>query len=408
LILGARKDLATGNFQKHLSLCNSFGQDFWDERPTSVVRVTKYAGSFGVVMISESEEIFNMTNLEIPGGPYCDIKILDTKWICAPLLKQWKAICDKSHRRGNRRNCLISPAVKYLKPSSPQYFIDTWLRCLSIASPNSHYITLSYVWGNVKNLTTTKATLSMLGKQGSLLDPDVVEQLPNTIKDAINMVEYLGERYLWVYALCIVQDDDRWKYHQINNMASIYANSHLTIIAADGDDANYGLRGLRGISKPRILDQKVHTLTSRLRVIEQPLVYDGKGRHNRWTFQENIFSTRRLRFQGQMVHWECDVDEWDEDKHQVKRNNNDIDNLRYLSAVFTISYPSISGYRELVQAYGNRELRYEEDSLFAFSGVTTVLSQVFLGGFYQVFQRCFLMLLYYGSHKVQCYGGYPE
>jgi hypothetical protein len=82
-----------------------------------------------------------------------------------------------------------------------------------------------------------------------------------------------------------------------------------------------------------------------------------------------------------MVHWECDVDQWDEEKHQVKRKDNDIDNLRYLSAVFTVSYPSISGYRELVQAYQNRELTHPEDSLFAFSGITTVLSQVFPGGF---------------------------
>jgi hypothetical protein len=163
--------------------------------------------------------------------------------------------------------------VKYLKPSSPQYFVDTWLRCLSPASPGSHYVTLSYVWGNVKNLTNTKAKLSILKKPCSLLDLKVLEKLPNTIKGAMNLVEYLGERYLWVDALCIIQDDDEWKYHQINNMASIYTNYYLTIIAADADDANYGLRGLQGITKPRILDQKVHILTSRLRVIEQPLVY---------------------------------------------------------------------------------------------------------------------------------------
>jgi Heterokaryon incompatibility protein (HET) len=79
----------------------------------------------------------------------------------------------------------------------------------------------------------------------------VLAKPPNTVKDAIDLVESLGERYLWVDSLCIVQDDDEWKCSQINNMASIYANSHLTIIAADGDSSDYGLRGLRGISGPR-------------------------------------------------------------------------------------------------------------------------------------------------------------
>lgn len=53
-------------------------------------------------------------------------------------------------------------------------------------------------------------------------------------------------------ALCIMQDDDNWKY--------TLANSYLTIIAADGADADYILRSLRGMSKPRMLDQKVHRL----------------------------------------------------------------------------------------------------------------------------------------------------
>jgi len=165
------------------------------------------------------------------------------------------------------------------------------------------------VWGPAKIFTTTKANVAKLEIPGSLVRPEILSQIPNTIKDAINLIEYLGERYLWVDALCIVQDDEDWKYSQINNMASIFANSHLTIIAADGDSANYGLRGLKGISEPRALDQHIHQLTSRMRVAR---VLD-MDRYRRstwgkrgWTFQEDIFSTRRLRFRNQLVEWECD------------------------------------------------------------------------------------------------------
>lgn len=218
----------------------------------------------------------------------------------------------------------------------------------------------------------------MLEKPGSLLDPKILDKLPNTIKDAINLVEYLGERYLWVDALCIVQDDYDSKHQQINNMASIFASSHLTIIAADGEDADYGLRGLRGISKPRTLDQKVHNLGPRLQVVRKPLlegfgpksVWNGRG----WTFQEHIFSTRRLKFEGQMVilQWDCDGDYWDEEREKAKPENSD--EVRHLSAVFALSFPSLSGYGELVCEYGKREFSHPEDSFFAFSGITTANS----------------------------------
>lgn len=37
-------------------------------------------------------------------------------------------------------------------------------------------------------------------------------------------------------------------------MGSIYANAIITIVAADGEDANYGLRGFKGLSRNRDLD----------------------------------------------------------------------------------------------------------------------------------------------------------
>jgi hypothetical protein len=47
------------------------------------------------------------------------------------------------------------------------------------------------------------------------------------------------EGLLWVDSLCIVQDDVESKHAQLNDMASIYANSYVTIIAAKDWDANH-------------------------------------------------------------------------------------------------------------------------------------------------------------------------
>lgn len=68
--------------------------------------------------------------------------------------------------------------------------------------------------------------------------------LPKVIQDAIELTRRLGLRYIWIESLCIVQDDVRaWK---LNNevMDLIYNNATLTICAADGKNAESGLRAL--------------------------------------------------------------------------------------------------------------------------------------------------------------------
>ena len=50
----------------------------------------------------------------------------------------------------------------------------------------------------------------------------------------------LGIRYLWIDALCILQDSNEDKLRQIRMMAKIYQNSFLTLIAACGNSVNEG------------------------------------------------------------------------------------------------------------------------------------------------------------------------
>ncbi|KAK9782648.1 putative Heterokaryon incompatibility domain-containing protein [Seiridium cardinale] len=65
-----------------------------------------------------------------------------------------------------------------------------------------------------------------------LLQATIEEELPATIRDVIELTRHLGVRYLWVDALCIVQDDTQDWIHESAQMATVYAHAFLTISAS--------------------------------------------------------------------------------------------------------------------------------------------------------------------------------
>jgi Heterokaryon incompatibility protein (HET) len=89
------------------------------------------------------------------------------------------------------------------------------------------------------------SALFLLGPTSSLLLILMNTPLvPNPLLDSIHLVEQLGERFLWIDRLCVVQDDVETKLQEINSRDKIYGNAFLAIIAATGDNAEAGLQGV--------------------------------------------------------------------------------------------------------------------------------------------------------------------
>ena len=114
--------------------------------------------------------------------------------------------------------------------------IDVGRKCLTSAPRQAHYFALSYVWGSTEMLQTTTENLTELMKPQSLVH--CAGLIPEVIKDAVKVVEAMGGSYLWVDALCIVQNDSVTKHDQIQQMHKIYGQAVLTLIAMRGKDAN--------------------------------------------------------------------------------------------------------------------------------------------------------------------------
>jgi hypothetical protein len=65
---------------------------------------------------------------------------------------------------------------------------------------SGQYAVLSYCWGSRKQPILTKDLVD----SGNLKFP--IQELPPTIVDALKICRRLGLPYLWVDALCIIQD----------------------------------------------------------------------------------------------------------------------------------------------------------------------------------------------------------
>lgn len=115
---------------------------------------------------------------------------------------------------------------------------------LHISAPNEQgmYAALSYCWGG-SQVTTTKDTLQ------AHITGIALQTLSQTIQDAIYITRKLCIRYLWVDALCIVQDDEISISKEIDRMGRIYSNATLTISAASATCAAEGF--LRTPATPR-------------------------------------------------------------------------------------------------------------------------------------------------------------
>jgi hypothetical protein len=87
------------------------------------------------------------------------------------------------------------------------------------------YLALSYRWGNSQRLVTDIDNLALIQKGVE------IDQLSTAIQDAILICRALKIRYLWVDALCIIQEGDSgadWSLES-QKMGLIYAQAYATI-----------------------------------------------------------------------------------------------------------------------------------------------------------------------------------
>ncbi len=278
-------------------------------------------------------------------------------------VKGWIEKCRSHHGDA----CETPSWLENLKPASGLRVIDVVDQKIVPAMPGCRYLALSYVWGESTLVLTRaaalKSNIARLGEEGGV----ATLNLPQTIRDAMALTKGLGERYLWVDALCIVQDDLEDVQRQTAAMDSVFSGAALTIVAAAGDDSDHGLPGLRAGSRSNLcrkfrLTEKVSLLT-----IDDDQLCGSTWKRRGWTFQEEVLSRRMLFFTPTLVSWKCDLDEWNEETILEPKDLKDDFVCRAVGpSSRRFSLQKLGRY---ISDYSQRTLSYGSDILPAFQGV---------------------------------------
>ena len=158
------------------------------------------------------------------------------------LVNKWIRVCESHHGR----ECMPTPNVVATSehPAGLKVFrmIDVFSQCIVEVGHGCRYVALSYMWGQVEAVKLLSQNKDQLMARAGLLA--FRYRLPRTINDSIELLRNIGEQYLWVDSICLLQDDAEEMADAIGKMHLVYQGAVLTILAGEGKDANAGLPGV--------------------------------------------------------------------------------------------------------------------------------------------------------------------
>ncbi|OCL07733.1 HET-domain-containing protein, partial [Glonium stellatum] len=225
-------------------------------------------------------------------------------------------------------------------------------------SESAHYACLSHCWGASQIIQTTEESLE------SFKERIIISELSRTFQDAVQIVRQLGIKYLWIDSLCIIQDSPKDWERESARMASVYANSLVTIAAtksASGDGGCFSFNPdtiIQGLTK----DKLPYMTYARQKILHwyqphTPLL--GRG----WVYQERLLSPRIVHFGNQELPREC----MEETTCQCSGINDYAAGTLDRYEDVTISLAKI--WHRMVREYSFLKLTRPSDKLTALSGL---------------------------------------
>jgi hypothetical protein len=206
--------------------------------------------------------------------------------------------------------------------------------------------------------------------------------LPKSFQDAVTVTRHLGLKYLWIDALCIVQDDQEDWERESGNMAAVYQNAYL-VLGADmspnshGGFLDVGPGGYHGAGTPVAV---VESTTIYARSGGPPSLWssphpvaDEPLSKRAWTLQEQLLAPKMVHFTSKEMVWECNSSEFCEcmdmdHAGEIPYPRLSIRDIR-LSLSFTSTPDKFKLWYEIVNQVAKRDITMPGDLLPCLSGL---------------------------------------
>lgn len=357
------------------------------------------------------EEAFDLSCLKASDFPYGERggseRTNDQRVI--EQIKRWIYDCTANHTNcGETRDACFKPTrlldvgnattnQRVRLVISAQHFRDHSHPSHHQVDPESGYITLSHRWGQLEMLKLLK------NNETSFRDSIPFENLPRTFQHAIEMTRQLGVRYLWIDALCIVQDSrDDWLAEGAA-MADVYKNAFCNLSASSAMDSTGGIFFRRhsncvttSLIRPRWLEahQKNFIISPHFGEATVQDLEASPLQRRGWVLQERLLSPRIVHFTATRVFFECHMHIACElfplgifDPHakfctgcEITSHYSIHRKIQPLELSKIGEQKEIIEWNRLVERYTQCELTYGNDKLIALSGIATHFSRVKVRG----------------------------
>lgn len=238
------------------------------------------------------------------------------------LASHWLQTCINEHalcRELIGKNDRLPTRVVYVgnEGDEPRLVIPANRTGYSTEEQTRKYLALSYCWGKDVTFKLTKANFK------SFQECMPLRHWPKTLHHAVVVAQGLEIPYLWVDALCIIQDDgEDWKL-EAARMHDIYNHATVTLFATTSASISDGFLQAenRRVSPECSLPWEIPSLEQSEKASYNKVylrIHDGdaheeddhfrtEGRWRRrgWTLQERLSAARGLSYTHLQMSWHC-------------------------------------------------------------------------------------------------------
>ncbi|KAI9643121.1 hypothetical protein NHQ30_008856 [Ciborinia camelliae] len=219
------------------------------------------------------------------------------------LHRAWLEDCNTNHGdvcalKDDKTHVLPTRLISVAHPSKLKIIVTADIPHDPL-SGRIRYVALSHKWGDMPAEAVTRRENLAQRKKKFL-----TQELPLSFKNAINLTIALGCTYLWIDALCILQDDDGDFAEEADKMQTTFSGAYCVLAACSAQNARDGFLKYRDPIQPEWLKIGNFFLSSVTNDFVRDVLHSPLNRRG-WVLQERALARRTIYFTENQTYWEC-------------------------------------------------------------------------------------------------------